>query len=483
MKKKFLLLLIILFSITSFGQNFNSSDIQWSVAKSNPHTSINYPSFIETITKIHGYLGDTIIDNLPWQKLYAADDYELSENLEFLGLIRQENSFVCYLNDDLDLDTIYNFNIEVGDSVIYRNWQNEFSITVESIDSVMTDIGYKKRIVFETINWGFSELSEVWIEDIGSVHGPLFPIKARLFETELPDMLDLLCCNWGEVMLWSHPDYNDCIINNMLPSIDFIEEAKQWNVALSGWAGATNTEFFILEGDTLIEGYHYAKVYYSYDSLHTLRLEHFIREEDQKVYLLLDDHSEALIYNFNLSIGDTAMVYCPFGEEYLEISISAIDYIEYDGFYRKKYVIEGSFYDEYWIEGIGSSIGPFYGRIYDFIICPVWTLVCAYMEEDQIYQLGGTDCYSDNVGLIDLEKPALQIHPNPVPQRENIKIKSHDNINSVQLIDFSGKLVKSYSLNADTDFFIETKALKKGIYFLKIQYSMGSLQTRKIIVM
>ena len=120
--------------------------------------------------------------------------------------------------------------MEVGGSVRYKNSQDEFTITVESIDSVLSSEGYKKRIIFETLYWGFSELSEIWIEDIGSIHGPLFPINARLFETDIPDAKDLSCCHWGELVFWSHSDYEECIINELLPSIDFLEEGKQWNV-------------------------------------------------------------------------------------------------------------------------------------------------------------------------------------------------------------------------------------------------------------
>jgi hypothetical protein len=84
-----------------------------------------------------------------------------------------------------------------------------------SIDSVQIDQAY-----YRTFHFGepaglnaFTELNEVWIEGIGSVHGPTFPFSPVVFSTEIPDSLELVCSFSAGHQVWQHPDYASCYVN------------------------------------------------------------------------------------------------------------------------------------------------------------------------------------------------------------------------------------------------------------------------------
>jgi hypothetical protein len=54
---------------------------------------------------------------------------------------------------------------------------------------------------------------------------------------------------------------------------NFISEDKQWNVRLTGWAGAYSTEIYFIEGDSTLNSLNYKKVWASFDSgLYFVRL-------------------------------------------------------------------------------------------------------------------------------------------------------------------------------------------------------------------
>jgi hypothetical protein len=59
-------------------------------------------------------------------------------------------------------------------------------------------------------------LKEVWIEEIGSVHDPLFPANPKIFSTEIPDSTYLTCFKLSNTVVWDNSNYSQCIINIIL---------------------------------------------------------------------------------------------------------------------------------------------------------------------------------------------------------------------------------------------------------------------------
>jgi hypothetical protein len=224
MKK--LLILFVLISANCFGQSaitFVDTSATWNVAKTYPGGDIGHPNFIATVTRVYGFNGDTLIGSNVWNKIYSTSDSSFSSNLTYLGKLREENSLVLFMDTNSIIDTIYNFNLQTGDSVYYGLPLGNTYLYVSSTDSININNVFHKRIIFSESNGGFQKLKEIWIEGIGSIHGPLFPANPRLFETEMPDSIILTCYKINDTAIWINPNYNDCYINIVLSVNDFQE--------------------------------------------------------------------------------------------------------------------------------------------------------------------------------------------------------------------------------------------------------------------
>ena len=215
MKKIFTILFIASLNLVS-GQNpiyFTDTNAAWNVAFTYPHGNLQYPNFVETITKIYGYIGDTLIGNVTWNKLYCTTDSSFMSGFTYLGNIREENGQVFYMDTTSIIDTLYDFNLQAGDSVYY-NFE-DVGITylkVTLVDDLEIGGGHYKRIHFGDPQFFPFFLNEVWIEGIGSIHGPLFPHSPMLFTDEYPLYLDLTCYKVNDSVLWDNEDYDECYI-------------------------------------------------------------------------------------------------------------------------------------------------------------------------------------------------------------------------------------------------------------------------------
>jgi hypothetical protein len=139
-------------------------------------------------------------------------------NLLYRGLLREENNKVFYLDTLNQLDTLYDFSLNVGDSVLfdlygmYPEW-----LQVVNVDSILINGDYYRRLEFaEPTIQAFDELNEIWIEGIGSIHGPLFPNFPVKFSQEMPDSMLVTCTFSNNQQVWQHPTYPSCYVNIVL---------------------------------------------------------------------------------------------------------------------------------------------------------------------------------------------------------------------------------------------------------------------------
>lgn len=207
----------------ALGQNpvsFDDSNAIWTVAKTYPHTNPQNPGFIETSTKLFGYNGDTLIGTDLWLEMYQSPDSNFISNLSYLGNIRETNGVVVYMDTTYAVHTLYDFNLQSGDSVLYNFGFGNYYLKIESIDSVVINSEYYKRFHFQEPWFPPFYLNEVWIQEIGSIHGPLFPANPKVFETEIPDSTYLTCFKTNNSILWNNPNYTKCYINIMLNTGD-----------------------------------------------------------------------------------------------------------------------------------------------------------------------------------------------------------------------------------------------------------------------
>ena len=278
------------------------------------------------------------------------------------------------------------------------------------------------------------------------------------------------------------------LLSLSLFSQNFLSEGKQWNIKIEAFGVGgmqVGTEIFFIEGDSIVNSINYKKIWLSTDSLNSATLQGFLREESDKVYYLPTYGDEGLLYDFGLNVGDTAYIISlpSIGSE-LEIYITAIDTIEYEGVQRKRMQVEGEdFPPEYWIEGIGDVYGPLYTMIHQFWICPSWLLICAHENDELIYmEPYAESCYETSVGIDELSLVNISITPNPVKQGQAIKIEAFNSISNIQVYNIAGKLIKTTSPTFNNDQSINTHDLEKGLYLLKIEMADGEVLTSKVLL-
>lgn len=157
----------------------------------------------------------------------------------------------------------------------------------------------------------------------------------------------------------------------------FLQEGKEWYTRCVHYFLG---EFFHterIEGDTILDGVAYKKLYDGNV------VEGFLREENGKVLgkvgSYYDDYdtsdwSSHLVYDFSLGKGDTTV-----SHDYFRLNVNTVDTILVDGEpYRRlgigfySYSGGGTDYSkgnirEYWVEGIGSDVGPDPGPGFDWV--------------------------------------------------------------------------------------------------------------------
>lgn len=217
-KAFYLFLFIPTFLFGQKANHFDNLDSKWNVAKTYPAANQQNPNFVATTTSIYGYQGDTLINNEQWFKLYSTNDSSFQQNFVYQGLTRSANNRILYLDENYKLDTLYDFNLNIGDSVLFNlNGMHPEKIPVTAIDSIQLNGEYYKRVKFaEPILNAFDELNEVWIEGIGSIHGPLFPNFPRKFSLESPDSILLTCTYSDNQQVWKNTSYSSCYIKIVL---------------------------------------------------------------------------------------------------------------------------------------------------------------------------------------------------------------------------------------------------------------------------
>lgn len=264
----------------------------------------------------------------------------------------------------------------------------------------------------------------------------------------------------------------------------FISPDKQWNVFISSFSGC-NTEIFKIQGDSIVEGTTYSKIWVSYDSLVSLQFMGLLREAGNMVYYMQPNLTEGVLYDFNLQVGETAMVrnyFCY--EQDIPVTVVSIDTVEYFGVERRQWLLQSEEFYDTWVEGIGSLSGPLYTMYNYCVACPVWELLCYHENDLLLYRMPyATTCYQTSVGI---DEPASGTHifvaPNPVKRGDNFTLKTSGSIGTIKIFNSSGKLVRSFLNTNEPTITISTEELAPGIYFITTTTSDNSRSVTKLVV-
>ena len=176
----------------------------------------NYFGYIEPIktltTKFEGY---TTIGENEYMNVYQKDTSTTNE-YELIGYMREEDNGKVYFYDNDKEYLLYDFGMEVGDSIkIY--WQQCYECeTYIRLDSITEEeIGGAIRKCYHTSSneFGFWGAPVVWVEGIGSLDGLFYP---ESMTAPGGYITTLLCYKEKGELVYMNEEFDDCIIGNTL---------------------------------------------------------------------------------------------------------------------------------------------------------------------------------------------------------------------------------------------------------------------------
>ena len=258
----------------------------------------------------------------------------------------------------------------------------------------------------------------------------------------------------------------------------FPDSNAVWNVNYSDIGGIFPLNPYFVNGDTLINGRIYKKLYQSSDSFPNqinATYKAAVRDSNQQwFFVFVWDSNETLAYDFNLNTGDTITL------DYNDVTlrVNEVDSILLAGQYRKRmkmsfiYDLSGFSYED-WIDGIGSTFGLLEPGL--SIVCAGRQLTCFHRDEVLVYtSMPDSNCRYSYVGTNKFESGAgLKIYPNPAKDKIKIEFDNVCENCSAQIFDIMGRSLSPKIKFSSNIFEIARSELLSGIYILSIESSKG----------
>lgn len=226
------LILIPFFGFNQIINHFDDSSSKWYVASNFMNGNMENPSHLGVKTKIWGFVGDTLIENQDWLKMYSTSDSTFQNDLDFKGFIRTDQSKVFYKETGTSpTRELYDFDLEVGDTFEFKfdfvfedigDTTFLVQLSVTQIDTIYINSFPHKKVKFsDNLPDGFpltmgTVLREEWIEGIGSLRSPIFPAKPFTIDNEWGEKVDLTCTFVNETQYFHNDGYSECYIHDVL---------------------------------------------------------------------------------------------------------------------------------------------------------------------------------------------------------------------------------------------------------------------------
>lgn len=264
----------------------------------------------------------------------------------------------------------------------------------------------------------------------------------------------------------------------------------------TGFTATIASYQYTYNGDTLINGFNYKKILKSgnifFPSCYPgspLGYQGAIRDDSiaKMVYLVLPGNStDTVLYDYNLSIGDTVRSYLKQLTPLIEYIVTAIDSQMIGGDYRKKWILTPSCpscLNAYYIEGVGNL----YGLLDSYYQNESGSLLLCFSVNSQplYYDAGNPNsCTIVKVGYQDKFSNAL-LSPNPVCchsfKLTNLPI--NNNIERISITDITGRkhdLIWKYEI--PTEIIANYENLTDGIYSVDIITMEGQKSNKLLII-
>ncbi len=293
------------------------------------------------------------------------------------------------------------------------------------------------------------------------------------------------------------------------------EENVVWKMNYYPYGGQTVPHADIPEGDTIINGITYKKIYrHIFDNEQSMNVisKNYVGSfrndvENKMVYFYTNNEynpEEKILYDFSVQVGDTLFSkdYC---DGFVERYVLRIDTIQVaDGTYRKAFglwiepnpVVDP--YPNLWwiIEGIGFNEGLLYHM--DDFDDNGNTLNCMYTVNENgtpnqvIYEDMFFNEYSSHTGCtyiatadMDFEPEELMhVYPNPIITSGCVRFKQNYALRNhiLTLYNVHGEKIKTFDNLSEEIPMIFGKDYPSGIYLLTLSHHQQIIQTKKIII-
>jgi hypothetical protein len=251
---------------------------------------------------------------------------------------------------------------------------------------------------------------------------------------------------------------------------------------------------YYVNGDSTIEGLTYKKIFkhgtlYQYpldevdpgtcNLLMTFNQFHaLLRQEEKKIFIYDEwDNLDTLLYDFELSIGDTLpLTYNQWNDD---LVVTSIDSILIENIYRKIFTLNSDENPQL-IEGIGHEHG-FTEPFLPIFECAFY-LNCFSINDTSIYPVFNESCDFN----LDVEERSLSsdiiFYPNPVNDNLTIQIKSNEQIEEVCSYNIMGqqKIMKFQEID-ENRISVELSSLKTGLYIIELKGNNKTLYSFKVL--
>jgi len=170
-------------------------------------------------TSLYRFAGDTLLDTLHYREILLSEDS--AATWKVTGFARETPEGKVYFRKKYWGDSIsnegltYDFSLLPGDTMYFYNpFLDNFHDTcvlvrldtVEMFDSARK-VFHMKSLTCQSICYG----EEAWYEGIGSLTGPL--LSGFPFNPWTGSWQTLLCVHYGNQLIYSDPDFDECYYN------------------------------------------------------------------------------------------------------------------------------------------------------------------------------------------------------------------------------------------------------------------------------
>lgn len=236
MKKLVYILLFLVAAPSLEAQEIVDNQKVWSIL-----TGHCLPDYTTYTTSFFKFDEDTIIDGKLYQQVFISEDEHQEEWFFFGNFIREENNKV-YLREYFGEEgLIYDFNLQLGDTVVVNNPRSISAVTLvlTEIDSVETTDGYRDR--WKLTNDEFM-IPEYWIEGIGSMGG-ILNSSTEVFGG-LCGTYILLCQEESGSTIYMNPEYEQCYYLLLDDGVDIEAPENAFDIIYSPSSQRIELTFF-----------------------------------------------------------------------------------------------------------------------------------------------------------------------------------------------------------------------------------------------